>query len=581
MSGTSDERALATALAALPDDGIAEIFAARGVSAASNWHDFFDAAAALLDPASVDRALAALTRFELMALRDAIAASTVVADAVVRDTLRRRGLMGEDGQPFTIVSTRLNVAIAANPTAFDPHTVAEPAQPSSEAAAAEAAERALTAVAALTDVIVASVDSPLTTTATGAVSAVDRRGFIETGVVADAEELDDLVAAAADAGLIAASERQWLVTTEGEQWLHGTSPAKWETVAAAFWQRVPHGVRMPEGDVAPLSGWAQAYPLDTAWPDRATTLQRRARRWGLVTADGAEPPWTRSARTGGPPDTAALVSLIPAEIDRVYLQADLTAISPGPLLPGLDLRLRSMAHRESRAQASTYRFSADSLGTAVALGETADSIREFLSEISLTGIPQPLEYLIDRTAARHGLVRVGVDEASGNTRVHSDDAQLIDTIAVDQALRAIGLVHSTGSLVSRVPRDAVYWALADARYPVIAIDADGAPEPLRRRRGVRGGMSTLTDAQTYAELIATLRASKDSGSDAAWLERELDQAVRARSAVTVVVRLPDGSTRGFTLDATGLGGGRLRGRDRGADVERTLPLSSIVSVHPA
>jgi hypothetical protein len=56
--------------------------------------------------------------------------------------------------------------------------------------------------------------------------------------------------------------------------------------------------------------------------------------------------------------------------------------------------------------------------------------------------------------------------------------------------------------------------------------------------------------------------------------------VRARAVIDVVVRLPDASTRTFRLEATGFGGGRLRGRDRGADVERTLPLSSIASVHP-
>lgn len=46
----------------------------------------------------------------------------------------------------------------------------------------------------------------------------------------------------------------------------------------------------------------------------------------------------------------------------------------------------------------------------------------------------------------------------------------------------------------------------------------------------------------------------------------------------MVVRMPDGSERSFTLEAAGLGGGRLRGRDRAADIERTLPVSSIVSV---
>jgi len=51
--------------------------------------------------------------------------------------------------------------------------------------------------------------------------------------------------------------------------------------------------------------------------------------------------------------------------------------------------------------------------------------------------------------------------------------------------------------------------------------------------------------------------------------------------LVVEVAMPDGSTRELTLEATGLGGGRLRGKDRAADVERTLPVSSIRSVRPA
>jgi hypothetical protein len=51
--------------------------------------------------------------------------------------------------------------------------------------------------------------------------------------------------------------------------------------------------------------------------------------------------------------------------------------------------------------------------------------------------------------------------------------------------------------------------------------------------------------------------------------------------VEVTVRMPDGRTRDFVLEATALSGGRLRGRDRAADVERTLPLSSIARARPA
>jgi hypothetical protein len=86
---------------------------------------------------------------------------------------------------------------------------------------------------------------------------------------------------------------------------------------------------------------------------------------------------------------------------------------------------------------------------------------------------------------------------------------------------------------------------------------------------------------TYARLIRTLRGGHGTQGEAGWLERELEQAVRARAEILVVVRMPDGSERSFVLEAAGLGGGRLRGRDRAADIERTLPVSSIVSVGAA
>ena len=64
----SDERALATWLAGRDDEALASTLAARGVPVSAPWHDFFDAAEALLDAASVDRALARLPRAALAAL---------------------------------------------------------------------------------------------------------------------------------------------------------------------------------------------------------------------------------------------------------------------------------------------------------------------------------------------------------------------------------------------------------------------------------------------------------------------------------------------------------------------------------
>jgi hypothetical protein len=92
-----------------------------------------------------------------------------------------------------------------------------------------------------------------------------------------------------------------------------------------------------------------------------------------------------------------------------------------------------MARRESRAQASSYRFTAESIADALTAGESAESLRAFLSELSLTGCPSRWRTRSNAPPhARHGPRR---PRHEGRTRVSSDDEALLRTLAVDQALR--------------------------------------------------------------------------------------------------------------------------------------------------
>lgn len=571
----SDARALATRLADLGDAALAETLAARGVSPQSGWHDFFDAAEALLDPVSIDRALTRLDRRDLIALETG--ASPVAGEPA------RLALVDADGTPYAAVAECLAAAVAAQPGAFRSAPPSGDPLPADARAAAAAAERAFTTAGSLADILLACLHAPFARTGAGPVSAADRRRLTDAGAIESADDLEDLLASAADAGLAAAHDREWTVTETGERWLEAPTPQRWERIAEGFRARLPRGLRTPSNGFLTPDAWPGVYPLDVEWPVRAERRRRIGVRWGLFGVDHApaEFPWTTKLRTGERADAATMAPYLPAEIDRVYLQADLTAIAPGPLAPALDLRLRSIAVRESRAQASTYRFTADSVGAGMTEGETAESMRAFLADLSLTGIPQPLAYLIESTAARHGLVRVRADERTGRTRVESADPGLLDAVAIDQALRPLGLIADGDGLTSRVARDAVYWTLADARYPVVALDAAGEPESVHRRAAASASAPAATTEETYARLIGTLRGGHGTQGEEGWLERELEQAVRARAEIVVVVRMPDGSERSFTLEAAGLGGGRLRGRDRAADIERTLPVSSIVSVHAA
>lgn len=564
----TDARVLASTLAALADESLRRVLAERRVSPTAAWTDYYDMAEALLDPALVARGVAALSRTDAEALQHALADGTPVPPGAHRHDLTIRGFVDDAGVPFRAVR---EVWPGFTPAA-DPETA-----PSDGDSAEHAAERAFAASTSLADILQLSLAAPLNRIGSGALGAGDRRRLVESGAVNDGEEADELIAIAEHAGLIAPSDRQWLVTATGVEWLASGTVARWASIARALRDTLPAALRTADDGWIPVAQWADAYPFDTSWPVRAARSRRMLERWAMVDGGGAAPVWASDLARGGDADHAALQALLPPEVDRVYLQNDLTAISPGPLAPQLDMRLRTMARRESRAQASTYRFTAESLSSALTAGETAESLRVFLEEISLTGLPQPLAYEIERSAARHGTIRVGPD-AAGRARVTSHDRALLRAVAVDQALRPLGLYLDGEALISRSLPETAFWMLADARYPVVSVDIDGNPRALDRHRLASAPHSEPVDP--YAGLLARLRGSSSDDSDAAWLGRELEQAVRSHSIVTIIVRLPDGSDREITMEATGLGGGRLRGRDRAADVERTLPVSSIVSVRP-
>ncbi|MEE6388354.1 helicase-associated domain-containing protein [Microbacterium paraoxydans] len=554
-------RPLADHLAAASDDELAALMSARGIRPDAGWQDFFDGAEALLEPSSIARALPTLTAAEAAALVDAAAGGAVGAE---RERLTALALLRPDGTPHPPVAEA--VAGKARPAVLDE----TPAPASTASVAAHAAERAFTTVGALADILLLAREQPFALLMGGAVSAGQKRQLAEAGLAV--ESIDPLVALAVRAGLAAPIDRLLRTTPAAEEWLRSPATTRWSVLATAFRDALPRGVRSGAGGWLPPAQWPLAHPWDPSWPEEAERQREAARLLGLVAEDGSAPPWSEALRRGEAADAAALSTLLPTEVDRIFLQNDLTAIAPGPLQPALDVRLRTMARRESASQASSYRFTAESVAHAFAAGEDESSILEFLGGLSLTGIPQPLGYLVAQTAQRHGLVRVAVDDETGRTRVESADAHLLEAMAVDQTLRPLGLAVHEGSLTTKVGQDTVYWALTDARYPATLVDRDGTVTVRTRHP------AAVTDpdpAPDYGPLIARLRERQGPDADAAWLDRELEAAVRAKAVLQVTVGMPDGSTRDLLLEATGIGGGRLRGRDRAADVERTLPVSSI------
>lgn len=171
-----------------------------------------------------------------------------------------------------------------------------------------------------------------------------------------------------------------------------------------------------------------------------------------------------------------------AAIEELVLQADLTAVVPGPPAPDLRTLLDAAADRESRGAATTWRFSAASVRRALDGGMPADTLLTRLRAVARHGVPQTLEYLVHDTARQHGRVRIG----AAGCYLRCADAALATEIASTRSLRRLGLRElAPAVLVGDADPDTVLSALQQAGYAPVIEDASGATV-IRRTGGARG-----------------------------------------------------------------------------------------------
>ncbi|MGW5355048.1 helicase-associated domain-containing protein [Streptomyces sp. NPDC004031] len=176
------------------------------------------------------------------------------------------------------------------------------------------------------------------------------------------------------------------------------------------------------------------------------------------------------------PDAAAgraaakLAPLLPEPLDHVLLQADLTAVAPGPLVAPLAETLGVLADIESKGGATVYRFTPESVRRALDAGRTAAELQSFLAEHSRTPVPQPLAYLIDDVARRHGTLRVGAAAAY----LRCDDDTLLTELLADRRASGLGLRRLAPTvLASQTDPAGLLERLRDMGLAPAAESADG------------------------------------------------------------------------------------------------------------
>jgi len=381
---------------------------------------------------------------------------------------------------------RLLRDVTARPPAADP-----PAPRNPELVVRTAAGQALTAVRLVEDLLEWWGVEPPAVLRSGGLGMRDLRAAAARLEVPEWQAAA-LIETAHAAGLLARSDAldgEWLPTRAYDLWRLRETAERWTELAAA-WLRTDrvaglaaerddrgrvinalgaepvHG-SAPQIRLAALRELADAGgPLDAdairarlAWrrPRRRSALRDRLVGWTLreaellgVTGLGVLAPYARDLLDGADAAAvaAALAAHLPTPVDRVLIQADLTAVAPGPPTPELARELALVADVESTGGATVYRFTPESIRRALDAGRTADELTDLLARHSATPLPQPLTYLIEDVARRHGHVRVG----SMASYVRSDDPAVLEELLADRRAAALPL-HRLAPTVLASPLD--------------------------------------------------------------------------------------------------------------------------------
>ena len=290
---------------------------------------------------------------------------------------------------------------------------------------------------------------------------------------------------------------------------------------------------------------------------------------------------------------ALLTPLLPEPVDHVLIQADLTAVAPGPLEASVSHRLHEMAAVESRGSGTVYRFTAASVRGALDLGWSAHELHAFLGEVSRTPVPQPLTYLVDDTARSHGTVRAGHAEAFLRS---DDDVALAEVLHLPQA-GSWGLRRLAPTvLVSSTPLDVLLPRLRAAGIAVVVEAPDGSvhvPRPDRRRARTPKGRADVAGGATdpvlpaarAEQVVRAVRAGDRAGSarpeageattTPGGTLAALREAVEAASPVWIGYADSQGTVSERIVEPTSVEGGVLTGYDHRSQDTRTFSVHRI------
>ncbi|MCD2263021.1 helicase-associated domain-containing protein [Dietzia aurantiaca] len=502
---------------------------------------------------------------------------------------------------------------------------------------------------------------PLTTLKAGGVGVRELRRVARAAQLEESE-LPLLLEVLAAAGLIAVGDTEvgdiaydsvWAPTETADIWSAREPARRWAELVLAWWSmpRAPWrvGAELEGGGTVPALGDPVGPPpaaerarvlgalarLDPAaepgdtllpevvrwfspvWFSRAggspvTETVSEARRLGLVVVTTATSAarmlvdGSPAAATAGAPGTAptveelepVLAAALPHPVSEVIVQADLTILAPGPLVPELAAEFALLADVESAGAATTYRVTESSLRRALDAGRTASGVHDLLARTSVTPVPQSLDYLVEDVARRHGRLRVG----TALSFVRCDDPSLVAQVLGSPAAEkcALRMVAPTVLISQARPLDLVEALREDGYAPVVE-DTSGAVVALSRpvarvhasspgrapripaRAPGPADLRAAVAAMRSADRVRAARTGAGGPGGAGGYTGEaaiarLHEAASTGSAVTVSVVDAQGRSTARLIVPASVGGGRVEGIEPDTAEAVTLPLHRVISV---
>jgi hypothetical protein len=579
---------IASALRRASDDDLKSVIAQRMINS-SGLRDFFDLAESLSQPKSVASTVAGLPRHQiaaLVAILEGEAPETAAADELCK-------LMLIDREADGTYSIFESTAECLSALALERVTETAPAErqisPPQAEVDRDSGVATFETLQALTELVFDVEQRYIREVGKKNVGLPDIKRLAQHIRQTNdfAREIYDL---ANYADLIGLSGGRWQLGPQAGSWL-AWQPHERHLHLMRVWRgllgetsakNLLTGIARShtEGTISLTRELSENYPYaDGAVSSRINRVVSLAERIGIAHS-GWLSSWALDAlrdEVGAASEVAR--AFLPQPQRKLICQADLSLITPGPLPTDLEIALRRFADTEQIGMASTYRMSALSISNGLETGMTEAEIRSLLLELTEKPLPQPVDYLIREAAQRFGRLTVSPGELETKSVIKSADSILLAQILNESKLKPFAMYAlPDGFIGCRFEPEMVYFGLREAGFSAVRIDAGGkviSPRaPLTTSEQVETVSTVEADIQRLREQEEKLGSEPDSDD----LVRSIQLAIKNKSILVIGVTTNSGAELEFTLEPIGFANGRLRAKDKKADIERTLPLSSITRV---